>query len=101
VYAYFFSFTLITNFLMINVFVAVVLKNFEEEVMSDPKNSTNPISRDVIITYGEEWSALNAVSTMACTNGQLELFLENLDEPLGKQGRERDGYGVRGGLSWC
>lgn len=56
VIVYFVSFVIFSSFLMLNVFVAVVLKNFEEEVMSDPKNSTSPVNRDAIIHFGEKWA---------------------------------------------
>ena len=68
---------------MVNVFVAVVLKNFEEEVMSDPKNTTNPISRDVVIQFGNTWSSFNPTSLMDPDGSKLEDFLETLEPPLG------------------
>lgn len=54
-FIYFVSFTVFSSFLLLNLIVAVVLKNFEEEVMSDSKNTSCPITRDHIIKFGQLW----------------------------------------------
>jgi len=52
---FFLSFCFLSAYIILNVFVAVVLKNFEEEVMSDPEETKSPITRVDIIKFGNWW----------------------------------------------
>jgi len=79
---FFCSFIVFSTFLMLNVFVAVVLRNFEEEVTNDPKNSTNPISRTELANFGKLWSIFTGGRhQLHC--GDLRDFMIQLYPPLG------------------
>jgi hypothetical protein len=49
--------------------------------MNDPKNSTNPISRDVIQIFGLAWAEMCEGDSMRCE--ELENFLTFTAPPLG------------------
>merc|ERR1712226_449541 len=76
---FFMSFTVLSSFLLLNVFVAVVLKNFEEEVMSDPNNTSNVFSINSIVQFGECWAA--RFTAYSCPYEELREFLETLPQP--------------------
>lgn len=78
---FFTLFQVLSNFLMLNVFVAVVLKNFEEEVGLDPTTSTNPVSRAVIQKFGQTWSQYSGSHSLPIR--KLKDFLADLYPPLG------------------
>jgi hypothetical protein len=50
-YVFFYSFLFLTALLVINVFVAVAMKNFQEEVQNEDRVTVNPVNNDVISQY--------------------------------------------------
>lgn len=80
---FFAAFQFMSNFLLINVFVAVVLKNFEEEVMSDNANTNNPLTREDVITFGKLW--VKDFVTYDIDYKQCDKFIRKLPAPWGIQ----------------
>ena len=76
---FFATFTFTSNFLLLNVFVAVVLKNFEEEVMTDSANSSNPFVRDAIVAFGNHWA--KHFDSFSISRAELMPFLQSLPAP--------------------
>lgn len=89
---YFVSFIIFSCFLMLNVFVAVVLKNFETEVANDPR-SPHTFGVQVIQEFGQIWAENNYLhgSTTASRMHIRKLlgFLTKLPRCFGCHGKIR------------
>lgn len=77
VIGYFVTFIIFSNYLLLNVFVAVVLKNFEDEALgADDKGSQSPAPRSLFLAFGEVWSKHASGYTMEIS--KLKPFLQEL-----------------------
>jgi len=78
---YFLSFTFISAYIYINVLVAVVLKNFEDEVTSGKADDApGAINRNDIISFGEWWMSITRM-TYVMKASSLRAFM--LTVPVG------------------
>lgn len=72
---YFVVFQVITTFLILNVFVAIVVDNFESEVLNDPATSDTPVNRDQIRIFAESWADWRRGQVQSYRMQQVELQL--------------------------
>ena len=93
---FFYSFSIVSGFLLLNVFVAVVLKNFEAEVYTDPiiGGERSPFTRADIELFAENWADFTSGSGSRhwIPVKFVGWFINHLDAPLGlRGGNERYG----------
>jgi Ion transport protein len=88
---YFYSFSIISSFLLLNVFVAVVLKNFEVEVYTDPiiDGEKPPLTRSDIEDFAGHWADFTLVfsSRHWIPVKYLGVFINTLPGPMGLHDR--------------
>jgi hypothetical protein len=85
---YFCSFNIFSSLLLLNVFVAIVLKNFEEEVNKDPNNTDTPVARDAIVQFGELWADMTPSAQYSMPIASLGVFINRLGKlgsPMGPE----------------
>lgn len=84
VYVYFVAFYIVSAILILNIFIAVILKNFEEEVNKDPALTTTPITRQRIIDFGILWTRFATTShPFTLDLPSIGVFLNLLPQPIG------------------
>lgn len=76
--AYFVTFVLMTFLIVINMYIAIILENFEVAT----RESSEPLTADDFEQFFEVWQRFDDKLTQYITYEQLQHFLHNLDHPL-------------------
>ena len=77
-YIYFYSFTLIVTYILLNVFIAVILEGFGDLSAEAGLQLTRRELNDFVAT----WVQFDHDATMFISSGQLPLFVQSLPSPL-------------------
>ena len=81
-YVYFLSFIILSMFILLNLIVAIILKEFTTATEED----AGLLTADDIIAYSHEWEKLDPARTGFLPAEALKVFIESLGPPLGSTG---------------
>ena len=77
---------MILAYLMVNLFIAVILDNFQQTDSDDM-----PVTRSQVSSFIAAWSKFDPQASYWVPSAMLEQMLGNVDPPLGVQGANLHG----------